>query len=124
MKSRTSAVIVTVLSYLWADRRQPDWWREVAYAGTKLLNQPAPQPIVYIIPVTNILGRLPLVPYGEYGTIPCDWDNLARYYPRGDVIIRTALEEEIGSTTSIPGSCSSPQTTPALLAYQPAEKDQ
>ena len=67
-----------------ANRRRPDWWREVAYTGTKLLYQPAPQPIVYIIPVTDILGRLALVPYGEHGTIPYDWRNLARYYPRGE----------------------------------------
>ena len=63
-------------------RRRPDWWREVAYAGTKLLYQPAPQPIVYIVPVTDILGRLALVPYGETGTIPYDWHGLARFYPK------------------------------------------
>ena len=52
--------------------------------GPRLLYQPAPQPIVYIIPVTDILGRLALVPYGELGTIPYDWCNLARFYPRGE----------------------------------------
>ncbi len=76
--------MVTLFSDSRADRRPPDWWQEVAYAGTKLLYQPAPQPIVYIIPVTDILGRLPLVPYGEHGTIPYDWHNLARYYPGGE----------------------------------------
>ena len=64
-------------------RRRPDWWREVAYAGTKLLYQPLPQPVVYIVPVTDILGRLALVPYGETGTIPYDWRDLARFYPKG-----------------------------------------
>jgi hypothetical protein len=68
-----------------ADRREPDWSREVAYAGTKLLYQPAPQPIVYIIPVTDmILGRPALVPYCEHGTIPYYWHNLARYYLQGE----------------------------------------
>ena len=67
-----------------ANRRRPDWLLEVAYAGTKLLYQPAPQPIGYIIPVTDILGRLALVPYGEHGTIPYDWHNLACFYPRGE----------------------------------------
>jgi hypothetical protein len=43
------------------ERSRPDWWREVAYAGTKLLYQPALQLIVYIVPVTDILGRLALV---------------------------------------------------------------
>jgi hypothetical protein len=65
-------------------RRWPDWWREVAYAGTKLLYQPAPQPVVYIVPVTDILGRLALVPYGETETIPYDWRGLARFYPKGE----------------------------------------
>ena len=32
-------------------RRQPDWWRQVAYTGTKLLYQPQPQPVVYIVPI-------------------------------------------------------------------------
>jgi hypothetical protein len=42
------------------------------------------RPVLYIIPVTDILGRLALVPYGEHGTIPYDWRNLVRYYPRGE----------------------------------------
>ena len=33
------------------------------------------RPVLYIIPVTDILGRLALVPYGEHGTIPYDWQN-------------------------------------------------
>ncbi len=63
-------------------RRRPDWWRQVAYSGTKLLYQPEPEPVVYIIPVKNILGRLALVPYGAHGTIPYDWHPLQRsHYP-------------------------------------------
>ena len=37
-------------------------------------------------------------------------------------MVRTAQAEEVSSTTSIPGPCSGPQTTPAILEYQPAEK--
>ena len=60
-------------------RRQPDWWRQVAYSGTKLLYQPEPQPIVYIFTVRNILGRLAL-----HGTIPYDWRQLqGSHNPRG-----------------------------------------
>ncbi len=70
--------------WLAVGRRQPEWWWEVAYAGTKLLFQPAQQPIVYIAPVTDILGRLALVPYGEHGTIPHGWRALACHYPRGE----------------------------------------
>ncbi len=42
--------------------------------------------------------------------------------PEESVIVRTALEAEVSSTTSIPGACSGPQTTSAILAYQLAEK--
>ena len=37
-------------------------------------------------------------------------------------MVRTAQAAEVSSTTSIPGPCSGPQTTPAILEYQPAEK--
>ena len=36
-------------------------------------------------------------------------------------MVRTAQAAEVSSTTSIPGPCSGPQTTPAILEYQPAE---
>ena len=35
-----------------------------------LLYLPAPEPRVWIVPVTSILGSLPLVPVGNAGTIP------------------------------------------------------
>ncbi len=50
-------------------RRQPDWWQQVAYTGTKLLYQQEPKQVVYIVLVRNILGRLLLAPYGEHGTM-------------------------------------------------------
>jgi hypothetical protein len=31
---------------------------------------PAPAPVVHIVPLSNILGRLSLLPAGNYGTIP------------------------------------------------------
>ena len=37
-------------------------------------------------------------------------------------MVRTAQAVEVSSTTSMPGPCSGPQTTPAILEYQPAEK--
>ncbi len=94
-----------------ADTLRPVWWRDVANTGTKLFYQPAQRLIVYIVPVTDIMGRLALMPYGEDGTIPHDWRTLARYYPLGEcvtlsVIVRTAREAEVSSTTSISGPCS------------------
>ncbi len=33
--------------------------------GTKQLYPPEPRPVVYIIPITSILGNLPLLPAGD-----------------------------------------------------------
>ncbi len=38
-------------------------------SGTKQLHQPE-KPVVYIVPITSILGRLPLIPAGDHDTIP------------------------------------------------------
>ena len=46
------------------------WWPSIAEIGTKLLYMPSPDPVVYVVPLSHILGRLPLLPAGEFGTIP------------------------------------------------------
>ena len=51
-------------------RNTPRWWREAGESGTKKLYQPEPRPVVYVIPITSILGRLPLIPAGDHCTIP------------------------------------------------------
>jgi len=56
-------------------RNTPPWWRETGECGTKQLYQPEPQPVVYIVPTTSILGRLPLIPVGDHGTIPAVMRN-------------------------------------------------
>jgi hypothetical protein len=38
-------------------------------SGTKQLYQPE-KPVVYIVPITSIIGRLPLIPAGDHCTIP------------------------------------------------------
>ncbi len=50
-------------------RRIPSWWRKAGESRTKQLYQ-REKPIVYIVPTTSILGRLPLIPAGDHGTIP------------------------------------------------------
>ena len=45
-------------------------WREAGENGTKKLYQPEPMPVVYVVPITSILERLPLVPAGDHSTIP------------------------------------------------------
>ena len=56
-------------------RNTPPWWREAGETGTKQLYQPEPRPVVYIVSITSILGRLPLVPVGDHGTIPAAMRN-------------------------------------------------
>ena len=46
------------------------WWPSTAQIGTKMLYEPGPDPVVYVVPISHILGRLPLVPAGGTGTIP------------------------------------------------------
>ncbi len=50
-------------------RRVPSWWKDAGASGTKQLYQPE-KPVVYIVPITSILGRLSLVPAGDHSTIP------------------------------------------------------
>jgi hypothetical protein len=49
-------------------RRVPSWWKEAGVSGTKQLYEPE-KPVVYIVPITSILGRLPLIPAGDHCTI-------------------------------------------------------
>ncbi len=47
-------------------RRVPAWWKEACMRGTKQLYQ-SEKPVVYIVPITSILGRLPLIPLFPLG---------------------------------------------------------
>jgi len=42
-----------------------------------------PDPVIYIVPATFILGRLALAPVGEHGTIPAALRGNPLFYPRG-----------------------------------------
>ena len=46
------------------------WWPSTAQIGTKMLYMPKPRPRVWIVPVSSLLGRLPLIPAGDTGTVP------------------------------------------------------
>ena len=46
------------------------WWPSTAQVGTNLLYLPKPDPVLYVVPLSHILGKLPLVPAGDDGTIP------------------------------------------------------
>ena len=40
-------------------------------------------PVVYVIPVKSILGKLPLVPVGDTGTIPFKNRRFGSWFPGG-----------------------------------------
>ncbi len=46
------------------------WWPSTAQIGSKILYLPSPDPVVYVVPLSHILGKLPLIPAGDHGTIP------------------------------------------------------
>ena len=74
-------MIETLWDYCPGQTRLPVWWTNTAQIGTKMLYAPCPDPVVYVVPLSNILGRLPLVPVG---TIPYSmWDRKAACYEHG-----------------------------------------
>ena len=55
-----------------------------AQIGTKLQYMHSPNPVVYVVPLSHILGRLPLIPAGDFGTIPRNMSGRGdACYPRG-----------------------------------------
>jgi hypothetical protein len=58
-----------------ACRTTPPWWTEAGERGSKKLYQPEPRPVVYVVPITSILGRLALIPAGDHCTIPAAMRN-------------------------------------------------
>ena len=64
----TCAMMETLLDYCPLDSKQ--WWQNTAQIGSKMRYLPKPSQFVWIVPITSILGRLPLVPAGQTGTIP------------------------------------------------------
>ena len=64
----TYAMIETLWDYCPHESRT--WWHSMTHIGTKMLYLPKPDPLVWVVPISSILGRLPLVPLGDTGTIP------------------------------------------------------
>jgi hypothetical protein len=76
------ALIETLYDY--CPREGRVWWPGTAEIGTKMLYMPSPDPVVYIVPLSHILGRLPLLPAGNYGTIPRSMSRRKEAcFPRG-----------------------------------------
>ena len=62
------AMMETLWDY--CPRESKSWWQNTAQIGSKMLYLPKPGRFVWIVPTISILGRLPLVPAGQTGTIP------------------------------------------------------
>ena len=78
---------------------------------TKLLYQPKPDPEIYIVPISSILGRLPLVLAGDHGTIPADMRNSKCQLFKYGECYRTGAQGVAASfTTSTSGPCAGPLT--------------
>ena len=76
------ALIEIMFDY--SPREGRTWWPSTAQIGTKLLYMPSLNPVVYVVPLSHILGRLPLIPAGDFGTIPRNMSGRGdAYYPWG-----------------------------------------
>mmetsp|Transcript_802 Transcript_802/g.1918 ORF Transcript_802/g.1918 Transcript_802/m.1918 type:complete len:112 (+) Transcript_802:525-860(+) len=61
----TSWTVLCLIVFDLQSLPSPRWFRSAGVTGTMLLYQPEPEPVQYIIPVTHVLGRLPLIPVGD-----------------------------------------------------------
>jgi hypothetical protein len=52
----------------WGQAR--NWSPSTAQIGIKRMYLPTPEPAVYLFPHYHILGKLPLIPAGDHGTVP------------------------------------------------------
>jgi hypothetical protein len=77
-----SALIETLFDY--CPREGRNQYPSTAQIGTKLLYMPSPNPVVYVVPLSHILGRLPLIPSGDFSTIPRNMSGRGDgCYPQG-----------------------------------------
>lgn len=103
------AMIEVLYDYRPGQRPPGTDWDQFGSTGTKMVYLPAPDswhrgeagaaaPVVYIVPVDAILGRLPLSPAGVNGTIPCTMKPLRqRAYPEGTC----DLDDQPGSGSKV-----------------------
>ena len=61
------------------------WMNSTSQIGTRLFYLPSdPDKVVYVVPLCHILGKLPLVPAGDTGTIPVGAkDQKGTHFPLG-----------------------------------------
>ena len=97
------ALVETMFNY--CPTTTKPWWRSTAQVGTKLLYLPSPEPVVYVVPLSHILGKLPLVPADYFGTIPQSKHGRkdACYPSRVCATVMVLLAPAARCSTSTPG---------------------
>jgi hypothetical protein len=82
IKECQCALIETLYDYCPGQAKM--WWPSTAQIGTKRLYLPSPEPVVYVVQLSHILGKLILIPAGDHGTIPRSMHGRKNEcYPRG-----------------------------------------
>ncbi len=56
--------------YPFCEGHTKTWWPSTARIGTRMFYLPSPDPVVYVVPLSHILGKLPLVPAGDMALLP------------------------------------------------------
>ena len=107
------ALIETLFDY--CPGRAKTWWPSTAQIGTKRLYLPSPDPVVYVVPLSHILGKLPLIPAGTTAPSPgaCTAAR-TRAISWACAIVRASQARAVPCSTSTRGPWSGPMTTRPL----------
>ena len=113
LKECQCALIETLWDYCPGQAKR--WWPSTAQIGTKILYLPSPEPVVYVVPLSHILGKLPLIPAWDHGTIPeaCTAAT-TRAIHGACAIVRASQARAVLCSTSTRGPWSGPLTTQHL----------
>ena len=69
LKECLCALIETLYDY-YPSSQAKSWWPSTAQIGTKLVYLPSPEPVLYVVPLSHILGKLPLFQLGTTAPFP------------------------------------------------------
>jgi hypothetical protein len=100
-------------------QESPPGGRRPARAGRSscIIQRLTEKPVVYIVPIASILGRLPLIPAGTHDTVAAALRGRKReLFPLKNATRTGSRAQAEGSTISARGPCAGPPTTPRSQA--------